>query len=64
MSEPDQSLHLNIAKLVQAMHLQTQAINRLAASNEALVQAMAEAEGSDTGDVPTLPARGLNGRPL
>lgn len=64
MNEPDQSLNLNIAKLVQAMHLQTQAINRLAASNEALVRAMAEADGAGQGDVTPLPARGLNGRPL
>lgn len=64
MSEPDQSFNLNIAKLVQAMHLQTQAINRLAASNEALVRAMAEADDADQGDMQPLPARGLDGRPL
>lgn len=62
MSEPDQSLNLNIAKLIQAMYLQTQAINRLAASNEALVQAMAEVEG--TADPDAAPRVGLNGRPL
>lgn len=61
MSEPDQSLNLNIAKLIQAMHLQTQSISRLAASNEMLVQAMAESEGVDDQRIPSV---GLNGRPL
>ncbi|PZP97184.1 MAG: hypothetical protein DI587_18570 [Variovorax paradoxus] len=64
MNEPDQSLNLNIAKLVRAMHLQTQAISRLAASNEALVQAMAEADNAGQGDTETPPRVGLNGRPL
>lgn len=64
MNEPEQSLPLGIAMLIQAMHNQTQAISRLAASNEALVQAMAEAEGNDPGDAPVLHVRGLNGRPL
>lgn len=63
MNEPEQSLTLGIAMLIQAMHNQTQAISRLAASNEALVRAMAEAD-ADQGDVTPLPARGLNGRPL
>ncbi|CAN7678323.1 hypothetical protein LJR039_005423 [Pseudorhodoferax sp. LjRoot39] len=64
MSELDQSLNLNIAKLVQAMHLQTQAISRLAASNEALVRAMAEADDAGQGDTEAPPRVGLNGRPL
>lgn len=64
MNEPEQSLSLGIAMLIQAMHNQTQAISRLAASNEALVRAMAGADDADQGDVTPLPARGLNGRPL
>lgn len=64
MPEQDQSLNLNIAKLVQALHLQTQAINRLATSNEALVQAMAETDDAGQGDTETAPRVGLNGRPL
>ncbi|KQP37567.1 hypothetical protein [Pseudorhodoferax sp. Leaf274] len=60
MSEPDQSLNLNIARLVQAMHLQTQAINRLAASNEALVTAMGEAATESNGE--EEPTSYLSGR--
>lgn len=37
----------DMAELIQAMREQTEAINRLAQSNAALVQAMAEAEGMD-----------------
>lgn len=35
------------AELIEAIRQQTDAINRLAASNAALVQAIAEAEGMD-----------------
>lgn len=35
------------AELIEAIRQQTDAINRLASSNAALVQAMAEAEGLD-----------------
>lgn len=49
-------------QLLRALIAQTDAIHRLAASNEALVQAMAEAEGLDAEDLP--PTLGLNGRPL
>ena len=35
------------AELIEAIRQQTDAINRLASSNAALVQAMAEAEGMD-----------------
>jgi hypothetical protein len=64
MNEQEQSLSLGIAMLIQAMHNQTQAISRLAASNESLVRAMAEADGSDPGDLPAHQMRGLDGRPL
>lgn len=37
----------SLTLLISALHEQTAAINRLAASNEALVQAMCEAEGMD-----------------
>ena len=36
-----------LSELIQAIRQQTDAINRLANSNAALVQAMAEAEGMD-----------------
>ena len=36
-----------LAELIEAIRQQTDAINRLANSNAALVQAMAEAEGLD-----------------
>lgn len=60
----DAVLHQNLGPLVDAMTKQVAAINRLAASNEALVQAMAEADDSGSGDIPALPMRGLDGRPL
>ncbi|KAE8545360.1 hypothetical protein [Marinobacter nauticus] len=42
-----------LAELIEAIRQQTDAINRLASSNAALVQAMAEAEGFDEeGDGP------------
>lgn len=41
------------AQLMQAMQEQTDAINRLANSNAALIQAMAEAEGLDEDQEPT-----------
>lgn len=41
--EPADSLTL----LISALHEQTAAINRLASSNEGLIQAMCEAEGMD-----------------
>ena len=49
--------------LLTALTKQTEAINRLAMSNEMLVlQAMAEGEGMDAEDRPATV--GLNGRPL
>lgn len=48
--------------LLTALTKQTDAINRLAQSNEMLVQAMAEGEGIEPEDRP--PTVGLNGRPL
>lgn len=48
--------------LIQEMRANTASNNRIAASVEALVQAMAEAEGVDPEDVPATV--GLNGRPL
>lgn len=48
--------------LLTALTKQTEAINRLAQSNEMLVQAMAEGEGMDPEDRPITV--GLNGRPL
>jgi CO dehydrogenase nickel-insertion accessory protein CooC1 len=60
----DATLHQNLGPLVEMMGKQVAALNRLAASNESLVRAMAEAENDDQGDVQPLPARGLNGRPL
>lgn len=56
----DASLHQNLDPLIAMMGKQVAAISRLAASNEALVRAMADAEG----DPPALVARGLDGRPL
>lgn len=58
----DVSVHHDLTPLVQAIGNQVAAINRLAASNEALVQAMAESEGVDTDDM--APRVGLNGRAL
>lgn len=49
-------------RLLRALIAQTDAIHRLAASNEALVQAMTEADDIDTDEVPRTV--GLNGRPL
>lgn len=51
-----------LSGLIAALFAQAEAINRLAASNEALVQAMAEAEGVEPEDVPAKV--GLNGRQL
>ena len=39
-----------LAELIEAIRQQTDAINRLAKSNAALVEAMAEAEGMDDED--------------
>lgn len=39
-----------LAELIEAIRQQTDAINRLANSNAALVQAMAEADGMDDED--------------
>lgn len=50
MSERVESL---LAELIQALRLQTEAINELAESNRALVEAMAEADGLDADEVPT-----------
>jgi len=49
-----------ISELVQEMRTQSAALNRLAASNEALIQAMIESEGMDE-DLP--PRTYLNGKP-
>lgn len=51
-----------IGDLIKEMRTQSAAINRLAQSNEMLVQAMAEGEGMDPEDRPATV--GLNGRPL
>jgi hypothetical protein len=51
-----------LAELIEAIRQQTDAINRLASSNAALVQAMAEAEGLDDED--QEPATYLDGSPL
>jgi len=51
----------NEDKLIAALLAQTQAINRLAASNEMLVQAMAES-GDMGEDVP--PTQYLDGSPI
>lgn len=48
-------------QLITALAQQTAAINRLAQSNEDLVQAMAQ-DGEMGDDMP--PAKGLNGKPL
>jgi hypothetical protein len=60
MSEQEHRCCLGLSTLVQALQQQTAAINRMAASNEALVQAMAEAEPVDPDVWPVL---GLDGRP-
>lgn len=52
--------HSGLSKLIQAMTEQTAAISRLAQSNEALVQAMAENEGIDDDDQGLSPTY-LNG---
>lgn len=57
MNVPDESF----AQLIAAMQAQTQAINRLAQSNEALVQAMIEDAGYEDSQPPSV---GLSGRPL
>lgn len=51
-----------IGDLINEMRSQSAAINRLAQSNEMLVQAMADSEGMDLED--RVPSVGLNGRPL
>lgn len=51
-----------LTQLLLALTKQADAINRLAQSNEMLVQAMAEGEGIEPEDRP--PTVGLNGRPL
>ncbi len=53
-----------LGALIDAMAKQHSVFGRLVASNEALVQAIADAEGSGEGNVSPPPARGLNGRPL
>ena len=52
----------DLSALIAALSAQTEALNRLAASNEALVEAMTDSEGMDPEDRP--PTVGLNGRPL
>lgn len=49
-----------LMELIAALHQQTSAVTRLAQSNEALVQAMIESEGIDSGDM-SAPATYLNG---
>lgn len=51
----------SLTLLIAALHEQTAAINRLAASNEMLVQAMAE--GGDMGD-DLPPTQYLDGSPV
>lgn len=50
-----------LIQLVQELKAQTAAITRLARSNEALVQAMAEAEGMDEGAMPRVD---MSGKPI
>ncbi|EDM47768.1 hypothetical protein [Marinobacter algicola] len=50
-----------VTELIEAIRQQTDAINRLASSNAALVQAMAEAEGLDEED--QAPDTYLDGAP-
>lgn len=50
------------SQLMQAMREQTEAINRMADTQAALVQAMAEAEGLDDAD--QEPATYLDGSPV
>lgn len=59
-SEPPKSLLDLLVVLIQAMQEQAEAISRLAASNEALVEAMAQ----DDPDVLDLPVRHLDGSPV
>lgn len=48
-----------LSALIEALTLQTESINRLAASNEGLIQAMAESDG----DEPEPPRRYMDGSP-
>lgn len=60
-SECSVQMHHDNAPLVAAIQAQTEVIGQLAASNFALVQAMAQ-DGEMGDDLP--PTVGLNGRPL
>ena len=55
MNEPE-----GLSLLIAAMTKQTEAITRLAQSNEMLVQAMIDSEGMDSGDMSSSSAY-LNG---
>lgn len=57
-----QVIPAGLDRLIAEMRANTASNNRIAASVEALVQAMAEAEGVDPEDVPATV--GLNGRPI
>ncbi len=60
-SECSVQMHHDNAPLVAAIKAQTEAIGQLAASNFALVEAMAQ-DGEMGEDLP--PTKGLNGKPL
>ena len=57
MNEHVESL---LVELIETMQQQTEAINALAASNQMLVQAMAESDGDDN----EVQTHGLDGKPL
>lgn len=57
---PKQELEACLILLINALAAQTKAINRLAQSNEMLVQAMAEADDGE----PAAPTQYMNGRPI
>lgn len=62
-SQPNEQLQClleTLGVLIQTMQLQTKAITRLAQSNEALVEAMAEEDP----DMLDLPVRHLDGSPV
>ncbi len=57
------SIQTDNTALIAAIGAQVEAINRLAASNEALVQAMAEAGGEEEGDEPGTSGTYMDGSP-
>lgn len=60
MNEHEQLLNA-LQQLAQQMGAQTSAINRLAASNEAIVMAMAEADDADESGIRAM---GMDGKSL